>query len=289
MSTIKKILKPIVQKAYKHKAESKLSTLREIQDKSSDKIANAIYEALKNKITTSEIEWIDKIERKRKSLNNSSEHILLTDYGAGDADDSRTESEMNKGIFIEKTVGEVCLAASKPYFWSILLFKLVKEFKPSVCIELGTCLGVSGAFQAASLKLNGKGKLITMEGAEELAAMSKNNFHELGLDIVQVIQGKFQDNLDKVLEENKPIDYAFIDGHHDEHATISYFEQFIPYLSEKSIMVFDDISWSEGMRRAWNKISEDENVKIAVDLRAIGIIVLDSNLSEKHKIQIPMY
>ena len=52
-----------------------------------------------------------------------------------------------------------------------------------------------------------------------------------------------------------------IDGHHDEQATIAYFEKFIPYLSKNSIIVFDDISWSDGMRRAWNTIEKNEMVK----------------------------
>jgi len=132
--------------------------------------------------------------------------------------------------------------ARKSYFWSVLLFKLVRKFNPSACIELGTCLGISAAYQASAQKLNRKGKLVTLEGAVSLASLAEKNLQQLGLDNAHVVSGRFQDKLDTVLNENKPIDYAFIDGQHDEKATISYFEQLTPCLSVESIIDFDDIS-----------------------------------------------
>jgi len=53
---------------------------------------------------------------------------------------------MYQGVNMDTTVGKTCKIASKPYFWSLLLFKLIREFKPSNTIELGTCLGISGAY-----------------------------------------------------------------------------------------------------------------------------------------------
>ncbi len=289
MSTIKKILKPAIQRFYQHKAKTKLSELRNINSQNTNKIADSIYATLKNNLNHDEKKWIDKIEQKRKSLNVSKDPVLISDFGAGDANDTRTNNEMNSGVLIKKTIGEVCQTASKPYFWSLLLFKLIREFKPEISIELGTCLGISGAYQAAAMTLNGKGKLVSLEGAESLATLSVEHFRQLGLDNTSVVQGKFQDILTSVLEKNHPVDFAFIDGHHDEQATISYFEQFIPYLSDKSIIVFDDISWSNGMRQAWEKIENNKNVKIALDLRAIGICMFDKDLKNKHKFRITMY
>ena len=92
--------------------------------------------------------------------------------------------------------------------------------------------------------------------------------------------------LDKVLNEHKPIDFAFIDGHHDEDATITYFEQIQPYLSEKSILIFDDISWSDGMRKAWKRIEGSEKVRISLDLRVIGICILDNDIDQKYSFRI---
>ena len=148
-------------------------------------------------------------------------------------------------------------------------------------------VGISGAYQASAQKLNKNGSLTTLEGAQSLASLAEANLHQLGLDNTHVVSGRFQDNLDKVLTENKPIDYGFIDGHHDEQATIAYFEKFITYLSKNSIIVFDDISWSDGMRHAWNSNEKNEIVKIFLNLGVIGICVLDETIEDKYSFSIP--
>jgi len=67
------------------------------------------------------------------------------------------------------------------------------------------------------------------------------------------------------------------------------FKQFIPYLSKESIIIFDDISWSAGMRRAWDKIERNKNVKISVNLKKFGICLIDNNIKNRYSIQIPLF
>jgi hypothetical protein len=42
------------------------------------------------------------------------------------------------------------------------------------------------------------------------------------------------------------------------------------------------------MYRAWKKIIENENVKIAVNLKIIGICVLDNDIERKFDFEIPL-
>ena len=101
-------------------------------------------------------------------------------------------SRCTKGRVITKAIGDAC-KTSKSHFWSFLLFKLIREFKPSTCLELGTALGISACYQAAALKLNQAGNLTTLEGADSLALIAKQHFQALGLDNVRVVIGRFQD------------------------------------------------------------------------------------------------
>jgi hypothetical protein len=55
----------------------------------------------------------------------------------------------------------------------------------------------------------------------------------------------------------------------------------IPYLSERAIVVFDDISWSSGMKQAWKYIANHSKIGIAVDLQEIGICMLDNQQKQK--------
>jgi hypothetical protein len=246
----------------------------------------ALRETVGNDIDPAEQAWIDSIESLRDEMNSSSEKIAIEDFGAGSPDDGLTESEMYEGKVIEKTVGAVCRSASRSYLWSVLLFKLVRKAQPSVCLELGTCLGVSAAFQAAALKINGAGTIVTLEGAKSLAALAERNFEKLGLDNARVVVGRFQDTLGGVLDEYGRMDLAFIDGHHDEKATIEYYRQILPFLSERAIVVFDDINWSAGMNRAWKTIIADDRVGISVDLRQIGICVLGNTRGGKRNLSL---
>ena len=98
---------------------------------------------------------------------------------------------------------------------------------------------------------------------------------------MRVVADRFQDVLDKVLNESRPVDFAFIDGYHDENATMRYFDQHIPFLANQGVvLVFDDISWSPGMKNAWKKIKVDERVKISVDLLKVGICFMKKKIEE---------
>ena len=196
-------------------------------------------------------------------------------------------SRCTKGRVITKAIGDAC-KTSKSHFWSFLLFKLIREFKPSTCLELGTALGISACYQAAALKLNQAGNLTTLEGADSLALLAKQHFQALGLDNVRVVIGRFQDTLDEVLNRQQPIDYAFIDGHHDEKATLDYFEQLAPFLSERAMLIFDDISWSEGMKRGWSAMEADSRVRISIDLETVGICIINNCMKRKQSCKIPL-
>jgi len=60
--------------------------------------------------------------------------------------------------------------------------------------------------------------------------------------------------LPQVLRESAPFGFIFIDGHHEEQATLNYFEEIIPYAGQNAIFLFDDIYWSIGMNRADRRI-----------------------------------
>jgi hypothetical protein len=118
-----------------------------------------------------------------------------TDNGAGRAGSNLTPEEMSAGIQVTEALGSINRIASKPPYWCRLLFHLIRGWRPSTCIEMGTAVGISAAYQAAALKLNGSGRLTTLEGAEGLAAVARRNFRNLGLDTVEVRIGRFQDTL----------------------------------------------------------------------------------------------
>lgn len=215
-----------------------------------------------------------RIEALRAELERSQQPLAITDYGAGAPSSNRTEDEMRRGVIVQRTVGQMCHRASKPRFWARMLFDLVRAYAPRNGLELGTCLGVSAAYQGAAMALAGGGSLVTLEGADSLATIARQNLDRLGRNNVRIVTGRFEDTLEGVLRELGTLDYAFIDGHHVEKATIAYFERLAPLMAGPRLMVFDDIAWTPGMRRAWRTIVADPRVAVAVDLNVIGVCLL---------------
>jgi len=281
------IFKKIVSKLYwttyvrlkMWKEISRLHTEGNVTPKS---LVNALTAVLKNSTSGGEKVWIDRIESLRNELNSSHVNISIIDYGAGSPDINLTADEMYRGRLVTTTIGEACQGSSQPHK-CFLLFRLIREFRPSVCLELGTSLGISAAYQAAALELNHHGEIVTLEGAESLASLARENFERLDLERVIVRVGRFQDTLGRVLREHASMDFAFIDGHHDEHATLAYFEQIFPFLSKNAVIVFDDISWSKGMERAWNTITTDKRIKTSVDLGKVGICIISNSQIQEFK------
>lgn len=275
MKQIKTFIKNILWQRWLNKSLRAIKIMEVAEDNTTKRLAKSLKHAIQEKeLSQEERGWIENIEKIRENIDKNTSEIEVIDYGAGNPEDNRSKEEMYKGFINKCRVCDMNIA-SKPPFWARVLFTLIREFQPQTSVELGTCLGISSAYQASAMLINKKGKLITMEGSPELVKISQKHLDSLGISNVEIIEGRFQDNLLEVLEKNKPIDYVFIDGHHDEKATIEYYNTFLPYLSDEAVLVFDDISWSKGMTNAWNTIIKDQQIKIAINFKVIGICIIN--------------
>jgi predicted O-methyltransferase YrrM len=282
--SLRNLARPTLQRLFIVMAGPPVARLCNAPDSLLKCVGTAVRKTLRGSLSPNESASIRRIEDLRRRLCSSSDPLVKTDYSTSLTGVNRSATGRTQA----RTVGETCKMASKPYFGALLLYNLIREFKPSSCVELGTCLGISAAFQATALKFNGRGHLITLEGAESLASRARDHLSELALDNVSVVTGKFQDTLDGVLHGEETVDYAFIDGHHDERATLQYFRQILPFLAPRALLVFDDISWTPGMRRAWTNIIADRRVKVSIDLRNMGICAFSPGAGEPRHLRIPL-
>lgn len=288
-TTAKKILRPPVLFLRRYRAKSILKRAHILSHKSKNirSVGEAIQDLLTQDLSSEERRFITLIENRRSLLLKSNEEISVIDFGAGSGDSKRSKEEMEMGVRSTALVSDICKASKDP-FQASLLFKLIRKLKPLSCVELGTCVGISAAYLSSALKMNGTGKLFTLEGAPELAQIATETLDSLSLNNASIIIGPFHDTLTEVLESSKPIDFFFNDGHHDHDALLSYFDETFPNLSNEATIVFDDIAWSEGMKRAWNKIENDDRVSATIDLSTMGIAFIGNNATKKEKIKIPI-
>lgn len=274
MSLNKKFFKQALNPIVRAQALRRLESVAEIDNPLARSIAEAIHETVSRSVSPEESTWIERIETLRSNLAQSSAKVPFIDFGAGSHDEQRSEAEMLAGVRKSITIADACRASKAPS-WCLLLFKLIRKLKPNSVVELGTCVGISAAYQAAAQSLNGHGRLYTHEGSPSLASLSQDNLRSLDLNNATVVPGRFFDTLNATINSLERIDYAFIDGHHDELATIAYFEELSKHMPDNSLAIFDDISWSDGMRRAWQSLEQHPNVSLSLDLRTIGICVIN--------------
>jgi predicted O-methyltransferase YrrM len=271
----------------RYKAKSALIRLASHENQKLKVIGVAIQESLAHNLSLQEQKAISLIEKRRSSLLKSDKEIVVVDYGAGTPNSNRTKEEMQKGVQSKKLVSKIT-TASKPKFWATMLFKIIRKLEPLSCVELGSCVGISASYQALALKINGKGAIVTLEGSDEISNLAKETFADLGIQNASVVTGPFHKTLSGVFETSKPIDFFFNDGHHDHDAVIQYFNQAVPYLSDAAVIIFDDISWSQGMRKAWTEIENDERISASIDLHTIGIAIIDEAMNTKERFKIPL-
>jgi predicted O-methyltransferase YrrM len=283
----KKALWLPVKMARKYKVKTALTQLTSHENSKLKAVGDALYESITNSMSAQERKMIHLIEQQRVYLLNLDKEIPVVDYGAGDAQSNRTREEMEKGVNSTSSIADIC-KWSIPAFWANFLFKLIRKLEPLSCVELGSCVGISASYLASALKINGKGHLYTLEGSIEIAKIAKATLESLNLRNTTVVTGPFHQTLRGVLESSKPIDYFFNDGHHDHDAVIHYYNEALPNLSNESVIIIDDISWSTGMRKAWTEIEDDKRVNATIDLQTIGIALVGNNLATKSKIRIPL-
>ncbi|PWS27495.1 SAM-dependent methyltransferase [Pedobacter yonginense] len=209
------------------------------------------------------------IELQRKKLFNDDSIITVTDLGAG--------SHLNKNK--TKKVSQIAKNALKSPRLAKLIYRLAKHTKAKTAIELGTCLGITTAYLS---KANPNADIITIEGCPETANVAKNNFTALNLNNIELHVGNFDSILPDVIAKQPTLDFVYIDGNHRKEATLNYFKWCLPKVTENSLLIFDDIYWSEGMKEAWAEIKNQPDVTVTIDLFWIGLVYFKKGQAKEH-------
>lgn len=171
------------------------------------------------------------------------------------------------------SVADAC-AVSKPPSQAVLLYALAVHLKPASVLELGTNIGISSAFLGAGLADAGAGgRILTLDVSPYRVRIAENLHRELGLTSIATRIGLFEDTLADAIAAASPIDMAFIDGNHQYEPTLAYTDQIAARAVEGALFVYDDIRWSDGMKRAWAAVREDPRFSVVIDLYAMGLAV----------------
>lgn len=213
------------------------------------------------------------VEALRRRMLKDTRVLEVEDLGAGSFETREKQ----------RSVASIARNAAKPKKYGQLLYRMVRHYQPQTVIELGTSLGISTSYLALA---NPAANLITFEGARAVAQAAKQNFANLQLRNISLVEGNFDDTLLTVLEGLSSVDLAFIDGNHRREPTVRYFHSLLTKTGNDSILVFDDIHWSPEMEKAWETVKAHPSVRCTVDLFFIGIVFFRSEFREKQHFSI---
>jgi predicted O-methyltransferase YrrM len=216
--------------------------------------------------------WSD-IEKVRLQLLASDEVVDFVDYGSG----KRVLTSKVHDVRRVRDIAKRSLAKKK---YAQMLFRLVnwlghqlREEKGGLTIvELGTSFGVTTAYLAGVDKND---KVYTYEGCEAVAKIAKENWKILGMNNIESRIGEIRE--EKLYSDIKNVDVAFIDANHTYEATLKYFDVLASKVHEKSVIVVDDIHYTEEMEKAWIEICGDDRVTSTIDLYQMGLVFFDQH------------
>jgi len=199
-----------------------------------------------------------KLKAYHQFLSQQNETIEIDDLGAGS---KKFQSDKRKIKDISHISGS-SLKDMKIYY------RLSKYFKPKNILELGTSLGKA----TYSLGLgNPQADIITVEGDENLAGFSRLLLKKEKIN-AQVINQDFNSFLKNLNQTKKQFDLILIDGNHRYQPTLNYFEKLQKHIHNDTVVLIDDIYWTDEMKQAWQKLKEHPAVRQSVDTFHFGML-----------------
>ena len=198
--------------------------------------------------------------------------LTYEDLGAGQA--NRGEGTATR------VVADLARISSRGRKDGVFLHRLCGFLAPKTCLELGTHLGISTLYQASAVP---QSRFVSIEGAAPVAAVAKQTLGKFSPALhIDLRIGDFDQVLDALWQEGFSPDYVLVDGNHRYEPTIRYAKALISHMPSGSCILFDDIYWSEEMKRAWEDIIRWPEVSLSIDLYHLGLIFIHQDAPKAH-------
>lgn len=210
-----------------------------------------------------------KIEALRNRFLNDNSLVDELDFGA----------KKNSLVSNKKSISSIAKRTLKPKRQANFIARLAKYNQSKVIIELGTSLGISAAYLAAT---NPDATIYSIDASPTAIEKANEVIMELDLKNLILILSDFDTALTKLEVPEKGYDFVFIDGNHTLEATLNYFEYFSSKLSTNGLILFDDIYWSVSMKLAWDKIKNDSRTSLSIDFFYFGLISFSNRFSKEN-------
>jgi predicted O-methyltransferase YrrM len=206
------------------------------------------------------------IEQVRRKMTSDKRAIKVKDLGS--------RSGSSETIF--RKVSDIAGRSPVSPKYGALLSNMAAEFGKPLIIELGTSLGISTMYMAAS---SANTTVCTIEGCPETAGIAQQNFIEAGFNNIKIMVGSFDEVIQDFSKDDTSPGLVFIDGNHLKEPLIKYFNKMAQISDDKTVIIIDDINYSKEMAEAWDEIKLHRKVSVSIDIFRMGILFLREGIT----------
>jgi predicted O-methyltransferase YrrM len=151
--------------------------------------------------------------------------------------------------------------------YQLLLYLLVRKYKPDVFVETGVARGVSSAYILCAMKENGKGHLYSIDLPAKLASADSNQLidkqiyqladgqihhnYEVGYFVPEylkdswtLILGDARQELPQLLDKLGKVDIFLHDSLHTYDHMMFEYQTAYPHIVEGGLLLSDDVLWN---------------------------------------------
>jgi len=210
----------------------------------------------------------EEIENVRKRLLESNLEIEMQDLGA-QSRHFKTEKRL---------LSRIAETSTSPQPLCELMYRIINYMNATTLLELGTSTGITTLYLARQPQA----QVVTFEGNPALVNIALTHFEYFDSQNIRLIPGNLDSTLPEFLQMPAKINFVLMDANHRYEPTLRYFNLLTRRMSEKGIIVVDDIHHSAEMTHAWQELTRHELVYGSVDLFRCGILFLDPALHRQH-------
>lgn len=161
-----------------------------------------------------------------------------------------------------------------------LLFRLANYFKSKNILQIGSSMGISTLYLTSyAQNLNCK----VLENNQEYADVTKLAIEKSKRNNVEIIEGKYEDLLPKVLSEMGEVDLVYFNMENKQDIELFY-DECRKYVNQNTVFVFDGIKDNKHMRSFWKNACASDDVTVSMDLYSTGLLFFNQKLHKRNYI-----
>jgi predicted O-methyltransferase YrrM len=178
--------------------------------------------------------------------------------------------------FLEKQ-GHIVETQHRNY--GALLFRIVNHFNCRNMLQIGTFTGVMSLYAASASR---QCECYTIDENPELTKDAKRFAEIKKFTNLHFMTGECDEILDKLKNTTPKFDLVFVNCKGNEERTREAICKIRSFISENTVLVIDGIWNGKGMKSLWKSLENMTDVRVTLDLYALGIVLFNKKLNKQH-------